>query len=46
MSNFDCITKEGIIEPNPKSQEIPDHPYRTLIIGSSGSTKQMHYLIY
>ena len=24
---------------NPKWPEIPDHPYRTLIVGSSGSTK-------
>ena len=26
-------------EHNPKQPEIPDHPYRILIIGSSGSGK-------
>ena len=39
MFNFDYITKEGIQEHNPKWPEIPDHPYRILIIGGSGSGK-------
>ena len=26
-------------EHNPKQPEIPDHPYRILIIGGSGSGK-------
>ena len=30
---------------NKKRLFIPDHPYRMLIIGDSGSGKQMHYLI-
>ena len=30
--NFDHITNEDIKEHNPKWPEIPDHPYRMLII--------------
>ena len=40
MFNFDYISKEGIIEHNPKRPKIPDHPYRILIIGGSGSGKK------
>ena len=39
MFNFDYITKEDIKEHNPNWPEIPDHPYRMLIIGDSGSGK-------
>ena len=39
MINFDEYTNENIIEHNSKWPYIPDHPYRTLIIGSSGSGK-------
>ena len=39
MINFDDYTNENIIEHNPKWPYIPDHPYRILIIGSSGSGK-------
>ena len=39
MINFDDCTNENIIEHNPKWSYIPDHPYRILIIGSSGSGK-------
>ena len=39
MSNFDYITKEDIKEHNPNWREIPDHPYRILIVGGSGSEK-------
>ena len=37
MINFDDYTNENIIEHNSKWPYIPDHPYRILIIGSSGS---------
>ena len=37
MFNFDYITKEDIQKLNPKCPEIPDYPYRILIIGGSGS---------
>ena len=37
MFNFDYITKEDIKKHNPNGSEIPDHPYRILIIGGSGS---------
>ena len=43
MINFDDYTNENIIEHNSKWPYIPDHPYRILIIGGSGSGKQMHY---
>ena len=37
MFNFDYITKEDIEEHNPHWPEIPDHSYRILIVGDSGS---------
>ena len=39
MINFDDVTKENIKEHNPNWPQIPDHPYRILIIGGSGSGK-------
>ena len=39
MINFDNYTSENIIEHNSKWPYIPDHPYRILIIGGSGSGK-------
>ena len=39
MINFDDHINENIIEHNSKWPYIPDHPYRILIIGGSGSGK-------
>ena len=39
MTNFDDVTNENKTEHNPKWPYIPDHPYRTLLIESSGSGK-------
>ena len=39
MINFDNCTNENKTEHNPKWPYIPDHPYRILIIGGSGSGK-------
>ena len=39
MINFDDYTNENVIEHNSKWPYIPDHPYRILIIGGSGSGK-------
>ena len=39
MFNFKYITKEDIKEHNPNWPEIPDHPYRILTVGGSGSEK-------
>ena len=39
MINFDDVTKENIKEHNPNWSQIPDHPYRILICGGSGSGK-------
>ena len=39
MYNVDSITKENNREHNKKWPFIPDHPYRILIIGGSGSRK-------
>ena len=39
MFNFDYITKEDIREHNPILPEIPDHVYRILTVGGSGSGK-------
>ena len=43
--NFDDVTKENIKEYNPNWPQIPDHPYKILIAGVSGSRKYMHFLI-
>ena len=39
MINFDDYTNENKIEHNSKWPHIPDHLYRILIVGSSGSGK-------
>ena len=39
MINFDYYTKENKLEHNSKWPYIPDHSYRTLIMGGSGSGK-------
>ena len=39
MINFDEYTNENKRKHNPNYPYIPDHPYRTLIIGGSGSGK-------
>ena len=39
MINFDNYTNENKTEHNSKWPYIPDHPYRILIVGSSGSGK-------
>ena len=39
MINFDDVTIENKAANNPKWLYIPDHPYRILIIGGSGSRK-------
>ena len=39
MFNFDYIRNEDIKEYNPNWPEIPDYPYRILIVGGSGSGK-------
>ena len=39
MVNLDSITNENNKEHNKKWSYIPDHPYRILITGGSGSGK-------
>ena len=39
MINFDDYTNEKKAEHNSKWPYIPDHPYRILLIGGSGSEK-------
>ena len=39
MINFDEVTRENRQEHNPEWPEIPDHPYRVLIVGGSKSGK-------
>ena len=39
MINFDDYTNENKVKHNPDWPYIPDHPYRILIIGRSGSGK-------
>ena len=41
MINFDDYTNENKTNHNPKWPHIPDHPYRLLIVGGSGSGKTM-----
>ena len=40
MINLDSITNKNNKEHNEKWPYIPDHPYRILIIGGSGSGKR------
>ena len=40
MINFDDFIKETAKEHNPNWPQIPDHLYRILITGSSGSGKK------
>ena len=37
MINYDDVMKENIKDHNPNWLQIPNHPYRILIIGGSGS---------
>ena len=37
MINFDDVTEESMKKPNPNWPQIPDHPYRKLIVGGTGS---------
>ena len=39
MIDFDDVTKENIKKHKPNWPQIPDHPYKILIIGGSGSGK-------
>ena len=39
MINYDDVTNKNINKHNLNWPEIPDHPYRILIIGRSGSGK-------
>ena len=39
MLNFDDVVKESIKKHNTNLPQIPDHLYRILIIGDSGSGK-------
>ena len=39
MINFNDVTKENIKKHNPNWPQIPDHPYRVLIIRGCGSGK-------
>ena len=39
MITFDDYTNENKTEHNPKWPNIPDNPYRTIIVGGSGSGK-------
>ena len=47
MINFDDSPNENIVEHNSKWLDIPDHPYRILIIGGSGlgKTNVLLYLL-
>ena len=33
MINFDDVTRENIKKHDPNWPQIPDHPYRILIVG-------------
>ena len=41
MINLDDVTNENIKKHNPHWPQSPDHPYRTLIIGCTGSGKKI-----
>ena len=39
MINYENVTKENVKKHNLTWPQIPDYPYRILIIGGSGSGK-------
>ena len=39
MIELDNVIKENIKEHNPNCPQVPDHPYRILIVGGSKSGK-------
>lgn len=39
LNNLESITNENQTEHNPNCPFVPDHPFRILIVGSSGSGK-------
>ena len=39
MINFDDVAKKNMEECNPNWPEIPEQPYRILLVGGSGSGK-------
>ena len=43
MINFDNYANENKTKHNKNWPYIPDHPYRILITGGSGSGKQIYY---
>ena len=47
MINFDDVIKENIKEHNPNWPQIPDHPYKMLVIGrfTSGKTNSLFNLM-
>ena len=45
MINLDNIVNNNNKGHNKNSSYIPDHPYRILIIGVSGSRKKTRWLI-
>ena len=44
MFNVDDVTKENNKKHNEKRPYIPDHPFRILIIGASGTWKTSVFL--
>ena len=42
MTNLDGILNDKNEKHNEKLSYLPDHPYRILIIGGSGSGKNKH----
>ena len=44
MINFDDYVIENKTKYNPKWSYIPDHPYKVLIVGGSGSEKTNAFL--
>ena len=46
MINFDDYFNENKTGHNPKWPNIPDHPYKILIIGGSGSEKNKCIIIF
>ena len=46
MINFDNVTEEIIKFRNLSSPQIPDHPYRILLLEVQDLEKQIYYLIY
>ena len=45
MINFNDVAKENIKKHNPSCPQIPNHPYRILLIAGKDVEKRIYYIL-